>query len=347
MEFGRTPNEIQQYLDARYVSAHESVWQLMHNELHNQVPAVLYTPLTLSKEDTTVVGTLPLLDNDTTHGHLQSSLHSSPHASPRFACIHLSAHPDPSSPRLTPSPSPRANPIALPSEPQTSPVSMYDASISSAGIWPFLPYTGGGALDDSDSESGSDNNDDDVDGSGSVGKAILSSLPKHRTSSFTTDPRSSTSLTNPHPSLSFSPSPRTTSYALRIPTATSPPVRTSAWRCARANQAPVRSRKASCSFAKDHPTAISRATSVAIGNTTTKTKLRVGFWIGFWIRFGVGPSPPASRTLVRSRESESLCQTAIPHSLFNQTTCKHKKSQLTALELKGRPIANSRARRAW
>ncbi|KAF8518815.1 hypothetical protein BU17DRAFT_90585 [Hysterangium stoloniferum] len=185
--------------------------------------------LRLSKEDTTVVGTLPLLDNDATHGHLQSSLHSSPHASPRFARIHLSAHLDPSSPRLTPSPSPRANPIVLPFEPQILPVSVYDASTSSAGICPFLPYTGGGALDDSDSESRSDSNDDDhVNGGESVGKAIPvddrrgrikigetrrisslfmeSSLPKRLTSSFTTDTHSSTSLTNPHASSSFSPS---------------------------------------------------------------------------------------------------------------------------------------------
>ncbi|KAF8529607.1 hypothetical protein BU17DRAFT_60389 [Hysterangium stoloniferum] len=207
--------------------------------------------------------------------------------------------------------------------PQTLPVSMYDASISSVGICPFLPYTGGGALDDSDSESGSDNNDEDVNGSGSVGKAILSSPAKRR---------SSTSLTNLHASSNFSPSPCTTSYARRIPAQPAAPVRTSAGRYARADQAPVRSRKASCSFAKDHPTAISRAASVAMGNTTTKTKLRVGFWIGFWIRLGV-----------RRTFASHITDTSIPHLLFNQTTCKHKKSQLIALELKGRPIANSRA----
>ncbi|KAF8524297.1 hypothetical protein BU17DRAFT_84894 [Hysterangium stoloniferum] len=176
-----------------------------------------------SKEETTAVGTLPLLDNDARHGHLQSSLHSSPHASPR----QLSIHPDSSSPHLTPSPSPRGNPIALPSEPQTSSVSIYDASISSE-----------------DSESGSDNNDeDDVNGSESVGRTIPvgdgrgrtkfeetrrisssfmeSSLAKSRTSSFTTDTRSSTSLTTLHASLSFSSSPRTTSYPRRIPSPTS------------------------------------------------------------------------------------------------------------------------------
>ncbi|KAF8529590.1 hypothetical protein BU17DRAFT_79604 [Hysterangium stoloniferum] len=201
---------------------------------------------------------------------------------------------------------------------------------------------------------GDNDDEDDVNGSESVGKAIPvgdgreritfekkrrisssfmeSSLAKSRTSSFTTDARSSTSLTNPHVSSSFSPHlapPRSPGPSPAHPAG---PVRTSAWRCARANQAPVRSRKASCSFAKDHPTAISRATSVAMGDTTTKTKLRVGFWIGFWIRFGVGRAF-ASR----------ITDTSIPHSLFNQTTCKHKKSQLTARELKGRPIANSRA----
>ncbi|KAF8529591.1 hypothetical protein BU17DRAFT_79605 [Hysterangium stoloniferum] len=184
-----------------------------------------YTPLTQSKEETTVVGPLPLLHNHATHGHLQYSLHSSPHASPRFARIHLSTHPDPSSPSLTPSPSPRANSIPLPSEPQISPRGYMPVSV---------PYIGGGALDDSDSESGSDNNDEDVvNGSDNVGKPsqetrrisssfMESSLPKHRTSSFTTDTRSSTSLINPHASSSFSPSPRTTSYGRGIPSPTSP-----------------------------------------------------------------------------------------------------------------------------
>ncbi|KAF8508030.1 hypothetical protein BU17DRAFT_100059 [Hysterangium stoloniferum] len=79
-----------------------------------------------------------------------------------------------------------------------------------------VPYTGGGAMDDSDSESERENDDEDgVNGSASVGKAILS-----RTYSFTTRSRSSTSLTNLHPSSSFSPSPRTTSCTGRIPNPT-------------------------------------------------------------------------------------------------------------------------------
>ncbi|KAF8529649.1 hypothetical protein BU17DRAFT_60433 [Hysterangium stoloniferum] len=83
----------------------------------------VYTPLTQSKEETTAVGTLHLLDNDAKHGHLQSTLQSTPHDSHHSARVQLSAHSDSSSPRLTPSPSPRANPSPL----------LYDASISSTG----------------------------------------------------------------------------------------------------------------------------------------------------------------------------------------------------------------------
>ncbi|KAF8508035.1 hypothetical protein BU17DRAFT_100063 [Hysterangium stoloniferum] len=92
------------------------------------------TPLTQRKEETTSVGTLHLLDNDASHGHLQSALQSNPHASHRSAHVQLSAHSDSSSTHLTPSPSSRATPIPLPSGPQTSPESIYDASISSTGV---------------------------------------------------------------------------------------------------------------------------------------------------------------------------------------------------------------------
>ncbi|KAF8529666.1 hypothetical protein BU17DRAFT_79732 [Hysterangium stoloniferum] len=219
-------------------------------------------------EETTAVGTLHLLDHDVRHDHLQCTLQSSAHASNRSAGVQLSPHSDSSSPRLTPSPSPRANPIVFPSEPQTSPESMYDASISSAGVsgksrnrlrymtywalslmrtWlmsPSGPYIGGGTLDDSESERGRENNGEDgVNGSESVGKALLvgdgrrhikleetrrlsslfmeSSLAKSRTYCFTTGPRSSTSLTNLHPSSSFSPSPRTALCIRRTPSPTS------------------------------------------------------------------------------------------------------------------------------
>ncbi|KAF8524296.1 hypothetical protein BU17DRAFT_84893 [Hysterangium stoloniferum] len=90
---------------------------------------------------------------------------------------------------------------------------------------------------------GDNDDEDDVNGSESVGTAIPvgdgrdgitfeekrrisssfmeSSLVKSRISSFTTDVRSSTSLTNLHASSSLSPSPCTTSYARRIPDPTS------------------------------------------------------------------------------------------------------------------------------
>ncbi|KAF8529664.1 hypothetical protein BU17DRAFT_60441 [Hysterangium stoloniferum] len=85
------------------------------------------------KEETTAVGTLHLLDHDVRHDHLQCTLQSSAHASNRSARVQLSSHSNSSSPRLTPSPSPRANQIPLPSGPQTSRESMYDASISGTG----------------------------------------------------------------------------------------------------------------------------------------------------------------------------------------------------------------------
>ncbi|KAF8529659.1 hypothetical protein BU17DRAFT_79713 [Hysterangium stoloniferum] len=93
-----------------------------------------FTPLRQRKEETAAVGTLLLLDTDGRQGHLQSSFHLSPHDRPRSGRVQLSPHSHSRSPRLTPSPSPHASPIALPSEPPTSPETMYDASISSAGV---------------------------------------------------------------------------------------------------------------------------------------------------------------------------------------------------------------------
>ena len=40
MEFGTAQDEVQQYLNARYVSAHEAIWRLSANTLHVQVPSV-------------------------------------------------------------------------------------------------------------------------------------------------------------------------------------------------------------------------------------------------------------------------------------------------------------------
>ncbi|KAF8529652.1 hypothetical protein BU17DRAFT_79707 [Hysterangium stoloniferum] len=71
------------------------------------------------KEETAAVWTLLLLDTDGRQGQLQSTLHLSPHDRPHSVRIQLSPNSDSTSPRVTPSPSPRANPIALPSEPPT------------------------------------------------------------------------------------------------------------------------------------------------------------------------------------------------------------------------------------
>jgi hypothetical protein len=54
MEFGRVPDEIQQYLDARYISAHEAFWRIMKNELHTQVPAVMALPVHLPDQQTVI-----------------------------------------------------------------------------------------------------------------------------------------------------------------------------------------------------------------------------------------------------------------------------------------------------
>ncbi|KAF8529660.1 hypothetical protein BU17DRAFT_79715 [Hysterangium stoloniferum] len=144
------------------------------------------------KEETTAVGTLHLLDHDDRHDHLQCTLQSSAHAN-RSPRVQLSSHSNSSSPRLTPSPSPRANQIPLPSGPQTSRESMYDASISGTGASGKGPgtysadvrgsaYTSG-QLDDSDSEGGSDSETN-------ITSMVVrvEERPVCRTSSFITDP---------------------------------------------------------------------------------------------------------------------------------------------------------------
>ena len=49
MEFGISKDEIKQYLDVRYVSAHEACWRMLERELHTQVPAVM--ALTVHEKD--------------------------------------------------------------------------------------------------------------------------------------------------------------------------------------------------------------------------------------------------------------------------------------------------------
>jgi len=50
MEFGKSPDEIKQYLDARYVGAYEAVWRLMRHEIHHQEPAVVDLSIHLPEE---------------------------------------------------------------------------------------------------------------------------------------------------------------------------------------------------------------------------------------------------------------------------------------------------------
>ena len=45
IEFGHDKDEIKQYLDAHYVSAHEAYWRLLEREIHTQVPAVMALPV--------------------------------------------------------------------------------------------------------------------------------------------------------------------------------------------------------------------------------------------------------------------------------------------------------------
>ncbi|KAF8529646.1 hypothetical protein BU17DRAFT_79696 [Hysterangium stoloniferum] len=209
----------------------------------------VYTPLTQSKEETTAVGTLHLLDNDAKHGHLQSTLQSTPHDSHCSARVQLSAHSDSSSPRLTPSPSPRANPSPL----------LYDASISSTGASGKGPgtYSARGSsiispqlltavntrsaaarpdfrrIESGGKASlvGDGRGRIQFEETGGISSSLMeSSLPTSRTSSFITDPRSTPFFKNLH---------------------------------------------ASSSFSKDHPIPISQATSVAMGNTTTKTNTEI------------------------------------------------------------------------
>ncbi|KAF8529644.1 hypothetical protein BU17DRAFT_60423 [Hysterangium stoloniferum] len=195
----------------------------------------VYTPLTQSKEETTAVGTLHLLDNDAKHGHLQSTLQSTPHDSHCSARVQLSAHSDSSSPRLTPSPSPRANPSPLLERLLhylTATIDGCEHSIDrcetrlQADVRGSA-YTSGGQLDDSDSER------------------------------------------------------NITSMVVRV------------------EERPV------C-FSKDHPIPISQATSVAMGNTTTKTntEIEIVSETGDGIRLGPlkhGPVAVGERTVISVR----------------------------------------------
>ncbi|KAF8529608.1 hypothetical protein BU17DRAFT_79634 [Hysterangium stoloniferum] len=202
-----------------------------------------------------------------------------------------------------------------------------------------VPYTGGGALDDSDSESGSDNNDeDDVNGSEGARKVIPvgdgrrrikfgetrrissfmeSSLAKRRISSFTTDTRSSTSLPNLHASSSFSPSPHTTSYAPRIPSPTSdshshfsPAIRKGQPSSSPLSTSTVKLGEGS----PDSHLASNKCSNGAYddedehGDSNTHSGSNTKSGSGSGSESG-GRSPPASRILVRSRESWSSIRT--------------------------------------
>ena len=50
MELGQNRDEIKQYLDARYVSAHEACWRFLECELHTQKPPLI--PLPVHEKDT-------------------------------------------------------------------------------------------------------------------------------------------------------------------------------------------------------------------------------------------------------------------------------------------------------
>ncbi|KAF8528503.1 hypothetical protein BU17DRAFT_61166 [Hysterangium stoloniferum] len=119
-------------------------------------------------------------------------------------------------------------------------------------------------------------------------------------------------------------SPRTTSCTRRIPIPASRS-RSHFTLAIRKGQAPVRCRKASCSFAKDHPTASTRATCVAIGNTTTKTNMEIVMRIPALTQSRVldqarsrrGHSPSASQSLFRSREDQDGYRLAPVTSIYS------------------------------
>ncbi|KAF8523458.1 hypothetical protein BU17DRAFT_85753 [Hysterangium stoloniferum] len=54
MEFGKNKDEIQQYIDARYVSAHKAFWRLLENEIHTQIPAVIALPVHLENHQSVI-----------------------------------------------------------------------------------------------------------------------------------------------------------------------------------------------------------------------------------------------------------------------------------------------------
>ena len=45
MEFGVDKDEVKQYLDAWYMTAHEACWRLLEREIYTQVPAVMALPV--------------------------------------------------------------------------------------------------------------------------------------------------------------------------------------------------------------------------------------------------------------------------------------------------------------
>ena len=45
MEFGLDKDEIKQYLNTHYVSAHGACWRLLEREIHTQGPAVMALPV--------------------------------------------------------------------------------------------------------------------------------------------------------------------------------------------------------------------------------------------------------------------------------------------------------------
>ena len=54
MEFGKNKDEIQQYLDACYVSSHEACWRLLEYKMHVQIPAVMALPVHLDGEHSVI-----------------------------------------------------------------------------------------------------------------------------------------------------------------------------------------------------------------------------------------------------------------------------------------------------
>jgi hypothetical protein len=54
MEFGKDKDEVQQYLDARFVSAPEAFWRITRHEIHHQSPSVEALPVHLPDEQSVI-----------------------------------------------------------------------------------------------------------------------------------------------------------------------------------------------------------------------------------------------------------------------------------------------------